>query len=1077
MPKDDPTSPSALDRLSYLVDDISKSREPLDTGGALPSQNLAQQLIEAARYAVTHGIPFKPEQIPAYVDLLVHKDGIDDRKYLLEYLLSTMARLPPDDIAGVGKMLQETVIGILYNSLPHPPDDFVAENRSIAPPPDSFDFLHRSADGSYYNHADPTLGMARTPYARSVPPMTLLNKDELPPPEKVFDELLKRDKFEKHPSDLSSLFFALANIIIHCIFSTDASPGYQRNNVSSYLDLSPLYGSSKEDQDSIRLHDGTGKIANDCFADPRLLFMPPSSSALLVMFSRNHNYIADKLLNINEDRSYSNPPPAEPNARAYQDEKIFQTARLVNCGFFMQIILGDYVAAILGLVRDGLSWRLDPRIEVHESDGSLSQTGLGNVCSIEFNLLYRWHATISESDEAWISQEISRILKGRDPSTVPLEEYKKILRTIRPTGSPKSWTFGGLERNADGSFADADLAKVLMDATEAYASAYKARGTPEALRFVELLSIEQAREWGTCSLNEFRKFMKLKPYATFRDWNPNEEIASAAERLYGTIDKLELHAGLQAEQAKYVAPGAGLCPGYTISRAILSDAVALVRGDPFMTIYNTPSALTNWGYSYTQTDRNDGSYGGILTRMLFTLLPDYYPRGSSYAHFPFIVPDAMRRYAAKWPDNEVSKYSFTRPATPVGAVIVARSYQDTKRVLTDSEYFDVGDEDRLNMLTRDVGLKREEIEATLYQDPVISNAVGSLTNILQKLIREKSLPDSKASRCVDIVKDVLNLLPVNWISSDIAGIGLKTPENIYGYAREADEYAAYAAASTYVFFNDSPAEDWTLREQGRILADKIKDCIKEQLNTELDAGTYMNPVGFMRELLHYVTAENDHNDAIIHLLAEELKKEGNDGLRARESLAVSVFAEYIPTAPIFSKAMALIVNFYLDDSRKSLREQIVGLGATPAILPFIYEALRFDPPMSAVRASVRKGTTIADVAVVPGQAVLASLVNSARDTSVFPNPTQFDCSRSSEYLRLFGFEQRGLLARQYFERIAPVVVYEILKLKNIRRQSGRNGIISRFTQNTYGVTEVLCLDSRSHITPFPASLKINFDET
>lgn len=28
----------------------------------------------------------------------------------------------------------------------------------------------------------------------------------------------------------------------------------------------------------------------------------------------------------------------------------------------MQITLGDYVAAILGLVRDGISWRLDPRI-------------------------------------------------------------------------------------------------------------------------------------------------------------------------------------------------------------------------------------------------------------------------------------------------------------------------------------------------------------------------------------------------------------------------------------------------------------------------------------------------------------------------------------------------------------------------------------------------------------------------------------------------------------------------------------------------------------------------------------------
>ena len=53
--------------------------------------------------------------------------------------------------------------------------------------------------------------------------------------------------------------------------------------------------------------------------------------------------------------------------------------------------------------------------------------------------------------------------------------------------------------------------------------------------------------------------------------------------LYGHIDNLELHVGMQAEEAKPPIPGAGLCPGYTISRAILSDAVALVRGDPYLT--------------------------------------------------------------------------------------------------------------------------------------------------------------------------------------------------------------------------------------------------------------------------------------------------------------------------------------------------------------------------------------------------------------------------------------------------------------------------------------------------------------
>lgn len=53
--------------------------------------------------------------------------------------------------------------------------------------------------------------------------------------------------------------------------------------------------------------------------------------------------------------------------------------------------------------------------------------------------------------------------------------------------------------------------------------------------------------------------------------------------LYGHIDNLELYPGLVAEESKPPIPGAGLCPGYTISRAILADAVALVRGDRFLT--------------------------------------------------------------------------------------------------------------------------------------------------------------------------------------------------------------------------------------------------------------------------------------------------------------------------------------------------------------------------------------------------------------------------------------------------------------------------------------------------------------
>lgn len=50
-------------------------------------------------------------------------------------------------------------------------------------------------------------------------------------------------------------------------------------------------------------------------------------------------------------------------------------------------------------------------------------------------------------------------------------------------------------------------------------------------------------------------------------------------------DFVELYPGIVAEEAKEpMVPGVGITPTYTISRAVLSDAVGLVRGDRFYTV-------------------------------------------------------------------------------------------------------------------------------------------------------------------------------------------------------------------------------------------------------------------------------------------------------------------------------------------------------------------------------------------------------------------------------------------------------------------------------------------------------------
>lgn len=61
-------------------------------------------------------------------------------------------------------------------------------------------------------------------------------------------------------------------------------------------------------------------------------------------------------------------------------------------------------------------------------------------------------------------------------------------------------TSHSLERDANGRFKDSDLANILHNSTEARAGAYGARSIPEVLRVIEIMGIEQARSWGTCSV-------------------------------------------------------------------------------------------------------------------------------------------------------------------------------------------------------------------------------------------------------------------------------------------------------------------------------------------------------------------------------------------------------------------------------------------------------------------------------------------------------------------------------------------------------------------------------------------------
>lgn len=75
--------------------------------------------------------------------------------------------------------------------------------------------------------------------------------------------------------------------------------------------------------------------------------------------------------------------------------------------------------------------------------------------------------------------------------------------------------------------------------------------------------MNQARNWGLATLNEFRKFFGLKPHDTFESINSDPKVAEQLRHLYDHPDYVELYPGLVTEEAKEpMVPGVGIAPTY-----------------------------------------------------------------------------------------------------------------------------------------------------------------------------------------------------------------------------------------------------------------------------------------------------------------------------------------------------------------------------------------------------------------------------------------------------------------------------------------------------------------------------------
>ena len=392
--------------------------------------------------------------------------------------------------------------------------------------------------------------------------------DGLPKPEAVLDLFRIPAGSQQRMSEKSTFLFAsFAQWFTDGFLMTD-NADRRRNYSNHQIDLNPLYGISAAVTDQLRLKSHvTGKrgrmksVIRGGEEFPPLLFvagtrdkqaglsdvpvplnLPPVDK---VGYTRSDTFLA-----LGGDRANTTPVTAaigtlflrehnrvagiiEKANPAWDDERVFETARNVLIVLLIKVVVEDYINHISPY---WFRFRADPPAAWHK------RWNKPNWIAIEFNLLYRWHGFV-----------------------------------------PETFAFDGKQVAAEQVILDnsllagAGLAKTLDQASRQKAGVLGLLNTVPALHRVELASIKQGRENGLASYNDYREAMKFPRVTRFEQVSGNPHVVAGLRRVYGDVDKIEFFAGLFAEDCRPRSAVPSL-----IGRMVALDAFSQAMTNPLL---------------------------------------------------------------------------------------------------------------------------------------------------------------------------------------------------------------------------------------------------------------------------------------------------------------------------------------------------------------------------------------------------------------------------------------------------------------------------------------------------------------
>jgi hypothetical protein len=297
---------------------------------------------------------------------------------------------------------------------------------------------------------------------------------------------------------------------------------------------------------------------------------------LHTLFTREHNAIADRLAQEHPE---------------WDDDRLFETARLVNAALMAKIHTVEWTPAIIahpttryamranwwGILGKRLGKRSKNEVLGGIPGSPTDHHGVPYSLTEEFVAVYRMHPLLPD-DFTFRSLATDEVLQERTFRELGALDVRKRLDEV---GLADSFYSFGIAH--PGAITLHNYPRFLQEL-------HAPDGSVVDLAATDVLRI---RERGVPRYNDFRRLFHLKPAATFEELTDNPRWAEELRRVYGDVERVDLMIGLYAER---LPKGFGFSD--TAFRVFILMASRRLKSDRFFTSDYDAETYTQTGLDW-----------------------------------------------------------------------------------------------------------------------------------------------------------------------------------------------------------------------------------------------------------------------------------------------------------------------------------------------------------------------------------------------------------------------------------------------------------------------------------------------